>query len=244
MAKDTTKLRRALLGLGVAVAAVIAVVVIGRLSNPSVLHEPADTLIDLNAAAAGIDAVAAWDSTGTEPRLLRVTVNPFDPAARIVTARLGAGDVVQIAVVADPATGRWQPQGRPQPAGDPAELDRATTPLLETGLPRRGDPTFDAVSAAQRWLVAHLTGDVSLADIIASPQFAPPEPSLIFDSVEVTGATAPVEFPEAGIAFFGLDFRTDDSDQGQREWRSWVAVRHAGGSEWLVEGFYPLRPAR
>ena len=242
MKADTTNLKRA--GIAVAGIAVIigAVLAAARCSQPATIADPVDTLADINAAAAGLDAIAAWDPhADRRPLLVAIRATALDSDARIVAARLASGEVVEIAVTVDPDTGAWSAQNRPQP-GPEADRNRSVTlPGLDTGPPRPDDRTYDAATAAWRWLQARLTGDTTLAAIIAAPSYDPPPPSTTFEAVTLGGVTAPVELPEHQIAFFGFDFATADYHGRERSWRSWVAVRKASG-EWVVEGHVPLEP--
>ncbi len=240
--KDKTALRRTATGAGILIVLLGLGMLIARCSRPATLQTPVDPSVDINAAAAGIDAIALWDSpTSRRPLLLSLRVNPVDPQARVVTARLEGGEVVQIAVEADPRTGRWTAQSRPQPAPVPDGADRFLAEPMDNGGARSDDPDFDAFSAAWRWLQAHLTGDTTLSGILASPRFSPHPPSVTYTDVAIDGATLPIEFASLGISVFGIDYRTVDEDGRQRSWRSWVAVRDSAG-EWIVEGVYAVQP--
>ena len=240
--RDTQKLRRTAAGAGILLLVLLLVMLITRWSRPATLQTPVDPSIDINAAATGLDAVALWDDgTDTPPLLLSLRVNAVDPDARVVTARLVSGEVVQVAVAVDPFTGRWTAQGRPQPASEPAGSGTILAAPMDNGGVPSGAADHDSFSAAWRWLHAHLTGDTTLAGIIASPRFAPEPPSRIYASVEIDGATQPIDFAELDVRVFGLDYTTVDDTGRQRSWRSWVAVRSTAG-EWVVEGSYAVRP--
>ena len=236
MNSGNTKLRRAALWALLAAIAVAGVVLAARCSPPSTISVPTDALPEINAAAAGMDAIAAW-APNSSPRLLRIDRTGADPGARVITARLSAtGETIEIAVKSGD-DGRWAATGPPQPIAMPT--DRPPRSLSDRPPTNGGD----AWIAASEFLSAYLAGDSIEARAWASSRYNPDPLGIQFSAVEITATDTPIEYVADRIAFVPIDYttRAAGSEGVRRTWRTWVAVRENDG-RWFVEGMFASEP--
>lgn len=212
--EDTSKLRRALAVLAALVALMAVVVVLSRCSTPSTINTAAAVGAgsdSLNAAAAGLAAVAGWAGEPADVGQVRW----LDPDTAVTTVRLSGGE--HIAVTSVRSDRGWAVPAAPSPTAAPPDPEWA-------GLPRdnlvaaRDDPRWLVTQGfLDAWLAGESTERWTAVDFEAAPL------SVAYDSWEFTGLGTPQVVPGTSIEVISVDFEAT-SGSATRDYRVFVAV--------------------
>lgn len=227
---SASKPRKILTAIGIAVAALVAIMILGRCSAPSQtiiqqgFSSPAEEVV--NAASVAAAALKTWSDS--PPEILNVA-QPLDDIpgpAYIVTARLGE-ETVSIVVL---KTGdAWDAPYPPRP--DSAPPIRGWEPLPAPPAEAENDLLW---KAAEGFLSNWLAGEDT--ERWTRVGYAPPTLPVLYRA-EITGTEEPRLVPGTEIYIIPVEYTASVTGGGtDRLYRIYVGVTRDTAGRWVVSG--------
>ena len=226
-----SKPRKILTAIGIAVAALIVIMIMGRCSAPSqtIIQQGDDSPAEevVNAASAAAAALKTWGDS--PPEILRVVRSLDDLAAPayIVTARMGEENVYVVVL----KTGDdWDVPYPPAPAEAPPL--RGWEPLPAPPAEAETDLRWQT---AVGFLKAWLTGDDT--ERWTQIGYDPPELSVQYD-ISISGTSQPQIVPGTATYAVSVEYTAAVTGGGgtDRLYRVYVAVTQDTAGRWVVRG--------
>ena len=225
-----SKPRKILTAIGIAVAALIAIMVLGRCSAPSqtIIQQgtssPAEEVV--NAASAAAAALKTWSDSPAEILNVAQPVDALAAPAYIVTARLGE-ETVSIVVL---KTGNaWDAPYPPRPHIAPPL--RGWEPLPAPPAEAETDLLWQT---AVGFLRAWLTGDDT--ERWTQIGYAPPTLAVQYD-INISGTAQPQIIPGTAIYVIPVEYTAAVTGGGpDRLYRTYVGVTQDTAGRWVVNG--------
>lgn len=226
-----SKPRKILTAIGIAVAALVVIMIMGRCSAPSqtIIQQGADSPAEevVNAASAAAAALKTWGDS--PPEILRVFRPLADLAAPayIVTARMGEENVEVVVL----KTGDdWDVPYPPTPAEAPPL--RGWEPLPAPPVEAETDLLWQtAVGFVQAWL----TGDDT--ERWTQIGYDPPELSVRY-GISISGTSQPLIVPGTATYVVPVEYSASVTGVGgtERLYRVYVGVTQDTAGRWVVNG--------